>query len=117
MHAHRSPCSVIVQVHQRAGVALQFAGIHESARIPHPKVHVRRAAAPLPGLVGRTAASGRGLVPHITAAGGDVAAGTGGGHRVRRSGTCYRIGVGSLTRSWNMIFGYLGTRVTGFESV
>jgi len=89
-----------VEIHQGAGISLQFAGIHESARVPHPEVHVRRTAAPLPGLLGRSSGSGRGLVPHVAAAGGDVAAGTGGGHRIGRSGTGYRIGVGSLTRSW-----------------
>ena len=83
-----SPCLVVVQVHQPAGIFLYLPGVDKAPRELHPVLHVGRAAPPLPALLLVVVVA---LLLAVTAALAEVALATGCGHCVGNSGCGDRI--------------------------
>lgn len=82
-----SPCLIVVQVHQPAGVFLDLTGIYKASRELHAVLNIGRAASPLPALLLVVVA----LLLAVTAALAEVALATSCGHCVSNSGCGYGI--------------------------
>ena len=74
---------IVVQVHQPAGVFLNFTGIYEASRELHAILDIGRAASPLPALLLVVVVA---LLLAVTATMAEVALATSRGHCVGNSG-------------------------------
>ena len=89
--AYRPAGSVVLQIHEAPGVALDLPGVEEAPGEPDAVADVDGASSPLP-------AGGEGrLPPRFAATAGNVPTAAGGGYRVRNTCAGHSVGERSLT--------------------